>query len=131
MLEESKKRVSNTLKELAERKELQEDSIVSVALQAVYDQILLTLTEAKIVTDFHTFINVALIWALSELELFDHDFEQYFKTGLTITGLPEDFMLCSFTRTLSLFTFHQIIQRFLPLFSQQFSRFSNSMTIQS
>lgn len=101
-----------TLQELVEKNELHEAATVSVALQAVYNQILLTLMDAKIRTDVHTFINVALIWAMSELELFDH--EQYSKIGLTIVGLPEDFMFCNFTRTfllpsralLSLFPFN-------------------------
>ena len=104
ILDQSKKRVSDVLKELAEKKKLQEAVTVSVALQAVYDQILLMLMDAKIRTDVHTFINVALIWALSELELSDHDFEQYSDIALTIFGLPEDFMFCSFTRTNSITT---------------------------
>ncbi|KAG9435667.1 hypothetical protein HZU67_02090 [Apis mellifera carnica] len=98
ILDQSKKRVSDVLKELAEKKKLQDAVTVSVALQAVYDQILLMLMDAKIRTDVHTFINVALIWALSELELSDRDFEQYSDIALTIFGLPEDFMFCSFTR---------------------------------
>lgn len=102
ILDQSKKRVSDVLKELAEKKKLQDAVTVSVALQAVYDQILLMLMDAKIRTDVHTFINVALIWALSELELSDRDFEQYSDIALTIFGLPEDFMFCSFTRTNSI-----------------------------
>lgn len=97
ILDKSKKRMLATLQELVEKNELHEAATVSVALQAVYNQILLTLMDAKIRTDVYTFINVALIWAMSELELFDH--EQYSKIGLTIVGLPEDFMFCSFTRT--------------------------------
>lgn len=107
ILDDSKRHVLDALKELIASKTLQEAAIVSMALQAVYDKISSTLTDAKIHTDVYTFINIALIWALSELELFDQDFERYFNT---IVRLPEDFMLCSFTRT------------FFPIFSRNVDR---------
>ncbi|KOX71902.1 hypothetical protein WN51_03047 [Melipona quadrifasciata] len=76
--------------------------ISSVVLQAVQKQATLTVMGAKIDTDVHTFVNIAVIWALSELDFFDRDTlsdEQLRRSGLTSGGLPEDLASCDYTRT--------------------------------
>ncbi|XP_053972165.1 uncharacterized protein LOC128872969 isoform X2 [Hylaeus volcanicus] len=72
-LRESKERVSLSLKRLSVDQTDEDDVISSVVLQAVCEEVTLTLMDTKIDTDIHTFVNVAVIWALSELELFTHD----------------------------------------------------------
>lgn len=100
IFEKSKKRTSRPLQQLSEN-QLQ-GTISSVVLRAIYEQVTLTLMDVKIDTDIHTFVNVAVIWALSELELFNRDMlsdEQLRRSGLTTGRLPEDFMYCNYTRT--------------------------------
>lgn len=100
IFEKSKKQASRSLQQLSEN-QLQ-GTISSVVLRAIYEQVTLTLMDVKIDTDIHTFVNVAVIWALSELELFNRDMlsdEQLRRSGLTTGRLPEDFMYCNYTRT--------------------------------
>ena len=76
--------------------------ISSVVLRVVQEHATLTLMDAEIDTDVHTFVNIAVIWALSELDFFDRDAlsdEQLRRRGLTSSGLPEDLTSCDYTRT--------------------------------
>ncbi|XP_076623113.1 uncharacterized protein LOC143342777 [Colletes latitarsis] len=84
-LRESKERVSLSLRRLPVDQTDRCAVISSVVLQAVCEEVTLTLMDTKIDTDIHTFVNIAVIWALSELELFTHD------TLIEHFTLPKDF----------------------------------------
>ncbi|CAD1473524.1 unnamed protein product [Heterotrigona itama] len=76
--------------------------ISSLVVRAVEEQATLTLMDVGIDTDVHTFVNIAVIWALSELDFFNRDTlsdEQLQRRGLTSSGLPEDLTSCDYTRT--------------------------------
>ena len=76
-----------------------------ISLQTVQKHATLTVIDAGIDTDVHTFVNIAVIWTLSELEFFNRDTlsdEQLRRSGLTSSGLPEDLVSCDYTRTFPL-----------------------------
>lgn len=46
--------------------------ISSMVLQMVCEQVTLTLMDVEIDVDVQTFVNIAVVWALSELDIFDY-----------------------------------------------------------
>ncbi|XP_076386047.1 uncharacterized protein LOC143264132 isoform X2 [Megachile rotundata] len=72
-LEESKERISQSIRRLSDQGIDEHTLISSVVLQAVCEQVTLAMSDVKIDINIQTFVNIAVIWALSDMEIFDYD----------------------------------------------------------
>ncbi|KOC67482.1 hypothetical protein WH47_11661 [Habropoda laboriosa] len=116
-LEESKQRVSRSIRRLSEETADENVLISSVVLEAVCEEVTLTLMDAKIDTSIHTFVNIAVIWALSELESFNRDMlsdEQL--------RLPEEFMLYDRKNMFEMTGINRLRKMLLGVYRPPFSR---------
>ncbi|XP_034191335.2 uncharacterized protein LOC117609291 [Osmia lignaria lignaria] len=71
-LEESKERISYSIGRLSMAPIDERTLISSMVLQMVCEQVTLTLMDVEIDVDVQTFVNIAAVWALSELDIFDY-----------------------------------------------------------
>ncbi|CAK9797183.1 hypothetical protein ANTQUA_LOCUS1060 [Anthophora quadrimaculata] len=117
LLEDSKQRVSQSIRRLSEGHPDETLLISSVILQTVCEEITLTLMDTKIDTDIHTFVNIAVIWALSEFEIFHRDIlsdEQL--------QLPEEFIFYDQKQMLNIAENNGMRKTLLGVYRPPFSR---------
>lgn len=70
-LRESKDRISQSMKQLP-TDQMDGDGLIStVVLQMILEQVTLTLIGTKIGGNIHTFVNIAMAWALYEQDIFN------------------------------------------------------------
>lgn len=73
LLDESKKRISLSLVQACEEQANRDAFIICMVLQAICEEVTLTLADVKIDSNVHTFVNIAVIWALSEMNIVNYD----------------------------------------------------------
>ncbi|XP_076649857.1 uncharacterized protein LOC143357330 [Halictus rubicundus] len=72
-LREAKDRISQSIKQLPFDQPDMDLLISSLVVQAICEEVTMTLMNVRIDTDIHAFVNAAVVWALRDMDVFEHE----------------------------------------------------------